>query len=372
MSKKHSKHAKLTLRNGGEFAPNELSFVGVKCGVITDLVSDLSKELSEKIKIAYVDASHDKELVAPVLDVYTFHASSNTAISSSIEKNKFNDRIRFSEYDLVCVNGNHYAANKQVVFLDPEKENSVAKRIEQLNDVQFFISMEKNTAVFNCLLEKYPSYSNLPIYLIDDVSAISEHILSEIKAPKLNGVVLIGGKSTRMGSDKSQLSYHGVPQSDYVVSLLENKGLETFVSTRAHQKVEKHKTIQDALVGLGPFGAICSAFMKNPNEAYLVLATDLPYVSEEVIELLLAKRNPKKIATAIKGKKAKFMEPLITIWEPKAYPILLNYLSQGYSCPRKILINSDVEILEIEDSFIRNVNTPEEFENVKKELNTIK
>jgi molybdopterin-guanine dinucleotide biosynthesis protein A len=82
----------------------------------------------------------------------------------------------------------------------------------------------------------------------------------------------------------------------------------------------------------------------------------------------LEKRNPKKIATAIKGKGAKFMEPLVTIWEPKAYPILLSYLAQGYSCPRKILINSDVEIIEVEDTLIQNINTPEEFQQAKEEL----
>jgi molybdopterin-guanine dinucleotide biosynthesis protein A len=56
------------------------------------------------------------------------------------------------------------------------------------------------------------------------------------------------------------------------------------------------------------------------------------------------------------------MEPLITIYEPKAYPILLQYLAQGYSCPRKMLINNDVEIVEVDDDLIQNINTPEEFE----------
>ena len=62
------------------------------------------------------------------------------------------------------------------------------------------------------------------------------------------------------------------------------------------------------------------------------------------------------------------MEPLVTIWEPKSYPILLSYLAQGYSCPRKVLINSEVEIVEVADELICNVNTPEEFEQVKLNL----
>lgn len=369
--KKHSKHAKLTLRNNGEFAPNEIAFVGVKCGVISELVSNISEQLSDKVKIAYADASHGKDNTATVFDTYTYHSSGDTVIAADIKKNVFNERIRFSNYDLVLVNGNHFPAQKQVVFLDPEKESSVEKRIEQLKNVQFFITTQEGIEIFDCLKEKHPAYADLPLYGLEEIDAISNHVLGlvEKEVPKLNGVVLIGGKSTRMGTDKAQLLYHGMPQSDYAVQLLENKGLETFVSVRAHQKVENHKTITDAFVGLGPFGAICSAFMNNPNNAYLVLATDLPYVSDEVLDLLLSHRNPKKIATAIKGKSAKFMEPLITIWEPKAYPILLSYLAQGYSCPRKILINSDVEIVEVEDALIRNVNTAEEFESVQKELN---
>ena len=99
------------------------------------------------------------------------------------------------------------------------------------------------------------------------------------------------------------------------------------------------------------------------------MATDLPFVNDEVVQLLLKNRNPSKVATTIKGKGKEFPEPLITIWEPKSYPILLNYLAQGYSCPRKVLINSDIEIIEVDDNLIRNINTPEEFKAAHKEIN---
>jgi molybdopterin-guanine dinucleotide biosynthesis protein A len=372
--KKHSKHTKLTLRKNGEFSPSEISFVGVKCSVISKLVAGLSHELCGRFKIAYADASHGEDNKAPVFDTFTYHASGDMLISSDIKKNTFNEHIRFSNYDVVFVNGNHFSAQKQVVILDPEKESSVEKRITQLDAVQFFIRTHNSVEVFECLKEKYPNYTDLPVYDLEDLNAIKSHVLRlmEHETPKLNGLVLVGGKSIRMGVDKAQLVYHGIPQSDFSVQLLEKKGLQTFVSVRESQKIEKHKTITDVFLGLGPFGAICSAFRKNPNEAYLVLATDLPYVSDEVIDMLILQRNPKKIATAIKGKSSKFMEPLIAIWEPKSYPVLLSYLAQGYSCPRKILINSDVELIEVEDTLIRNVNTREEFEAVKIELNTIK
>jgi len=47
----------------------------------------------------------------------------------------------------------------------------------------------------------------------------------------------------------------------------------------------------------------------------------------------------------------------------------LNYLAQGYSCPRKVLLNSAIEIIEVDDDYIRNINTPEEFKSAHKEIN---
>jgi molybdopterin-guanine dinucleotide biosynthesis protein A len=52
---------------------------------------------------------------------------------------------------------------------------------------------------------------------------------------------------------------------------------------------------------------------------------------------------------------------LITIWEPKSYPLLLANLAQGYSCPRKLLLNNDVHIIQANNQGrLMNVNTPEQ------------
>tara|TARA_B110000008_G_scaffold233883_1_gene237971 strand:- start:739 stop:1284 length:546 start_codon:yes stop_codon:yes gene_type:complete len=169
-----------------------------------------------------------------------------------------------------------------------------------------------------------------------------------------------------MGTDKSELNYHGKPQKEFIKNLLEQEGLKTYYSVQTNNN--KDDEIHDVFLNLGPFGGICSAFQKDPNSAWLVLATDLPFVDKNLVKLLLEKRNPAKVATAVIGKGKQFPEPLITIYEPKSYSILLQYLAQGYSCPRKMLINSDVEIVEVDDELIRNINTPEEFQAVKKEI----
>lgn len=189
--------------------------------------------------------------------------------------------------------------------------------------------------------------------------------LVEQTVPSIKGLVLIGGKSTRMGTDKSQLNYHGKPQKEYVKEILENQGFETFYSVREGQQKDE---IADAFSDIGPIGGICSAFQKDPDSAWFVLANDVPFVNEDLVKLLSEKRNSTKIATSVQGKGKQFPEPLVCIYEPKAFSVLLQLLDRGDLSPRNMLMNSDVEIVEVDDRLIRNINTPEEFETTRKEL----
>jgi len=365
--KKHKKHTTLTRKFNDNYAPNEVAILGAKCSIIADLVYQVSDSLSN-YNLAYFDASHAKDVSENTLTEYTFHHQGNLAVKTTSNINKFEQRLQFYNHDFVFVNGNHYEGAKQVLILDEEKEASIEKRIDQITDIQFIIKLKKETVPFRCLQEKFPHLQNIKTYLIDEVAEITKHFKSLIEqhiAP-VKGLVLTGGKSTRMGTDKTVLNYHGIPQKEFAKQLLQSKLAEVYYSVE--KKSKSNNEIHDVFLNLGPFGGICSAFQKDPNVAWFVLAADLPFVNDELIALVLKHRNPSKVATAIKGKNKEFPEPLITIYEPKAYAKLLQYLAQGYSCPRKMLINADVEVIEVDDTFIRNINTPEEFTEAKKEI----
>ncbi|MFK5958279.1 MAG: NTP transferase domain-containing protein [Lutibacter sp.] len=367
---KHQKHAKLKLRENDNYAPNEIAFVGTKCDVVSDLVQQVSKKL-KNYKLAYFDASHSKNIDELTIETFTYHHEGFLNSTSNRGINKFNQRVQFSQYDYVFINGNHYQGAKQILILDKDKEASVLKRLDQLNNIQFVIKLTEDADFFDFLVENNPLIKNLHCYSINEIDKISKHIenLLKEKIAPIQGLVLAGGKSVRMGKDKGTLNFYGKNQRDVAIELLEKNNLKTYLSVRSAQEIEIEHKITDKFIGLGPFGAICSAFQENPDVAWLVIATDLPFVNDAVIQLLLKHRNPSKAATTIKGKDKQFPEPLITIWEPKSYTLLLNYLAQGYSCPRKVLINSDIEIIEVDDNLIRNINTPEEFKAAHKEIN---
>ncbi len=368
---KHQKHSKLEKRNFQNFANNEIAILGTNCSNISDLVQNIVQNLKKKYKIGYLDASHKEATLAPKLDTFTFHHSGNLEVIAADKMNRYNDKNKFSAYDFLFINGNHFEGSQQILVLDNDKEKSVLKRLNQLKNIQFVILLNQSSQFFDFLIEAYPTIKNLHCYGISEIDKIGRHIenLIEQNIAPVQGLVLAGGKSERMGTDKGLLQYHGKSQRTYALELLKKSNLKTFLSVRNQQEIEIKKCIEDTFINLGPFGAICSAFQKNPNVAWLVLATDLPFVDKKIINLLLEKRNPSKIATAIQGENKDFPEPLITIWEPKSYPILLQYLAQGISCPRKVLINNEVEIIKVDDKLIRNINTPQEFEAAKKEIN---
>ncbi|MCL4106690.1 UNVERIFIED_CONTAM: hypothetical protein GTU68_048134 [Idotea baltica] len=189
----------------------------------------------------------------------------------------------------------------------------------------------------------------------------------DFDAKPLKALVLAGGKSERMGKDKGGIDYHGKGQAEYMYDMLQEMGIETYISCRSDQSDQyKNKAqIHDTFIGLGPFGAIASACMSDPNAAWIVIPCDLPLLENKHIETLTSKRNPYKYATAFLNNFTQFPEPLISIWEPKIYQRMLCFLSQGYSCPRKVLINSDVELIYTENQdFMMNINTPEEMKKV--------
>jgi molybdopterin-guanine dinucleotide biosynthesis protein A len=188
----------------------------------------------------------------------------------------------------------------------------------------------------------------------------------ENKIPALNGLVLAGGKGKRLGRDKGLIKWLGKEQRYHIADILKAQCAEVFISCRADQRaeiLENYRSLPDTFLDLGPYGGILSALRAQPDRAWLVVACDLPLLDADTIQFLIANRNRRTIATTFKSPHDGLPEPLITIWEPESYPVLLSFLAKQYSCPRKVLLNSETTVLQppIPDALM-NVNTPEDAE----------
>tara|TARA_R110000764_G_scaffold158380_1_gene246188 strand:- start:343 stop:933 length:591 start_codon:yes stop_codon:yes gene_type:complete len=183
---------------------------------------------------------------------------------------------------------------------------------------------------------------------------------------KLYGLVLSGGKSTRMGTDKGLIEYHGVPQREYLYNLLSQVCEYTFISLREEQKAEvpeTMKTIVDLNEFRGPYNGLLSAHKKYPDAAWLVLACDLPLMDLDALKELISQRDSTKQATSFALKENPLPEPLCAIWEPLALQKSVSYLESGNgTCPRKYLINHDTKLVfPKNENVLLNANSKEEY-----------
>jgi molybdenum cofactor guanylyltransferase len=381
-TKEHKKHSDITRPSYGFYGRNEWAIVGTQCNVIRSLADSIINALSPAYTCAYADATHADEkdnIVSgqPVTRAaleYCEHPAYHRFTYSKPSFNNLPYRQLFNDADLIFVNGNHFEAKSQVVVIDETKRASLKKRLAQLTNVELILLADNEIEVFDFIRESLPSWDKLPVYKLNDTINIIEFFRKKMEQQTalLNGLVLAGGKSVRMGYDKGLIEWHGKEQQYYMADLLKDHCTEVYISCRRDQQKlinNIYKTLTDTFTELGPYGAILSAFREKPDVAWLVVACDLPLLDTGTLQYLKDHRNPSSMATAYESPFNGFPEPMISIWEPKSYPVLLSFLSQGYNCPVRALRNMDTTVLKPQDpGALSNVNTREELAQVQQLL----
>ncbi|SHJ40992.1 NTP transferase domain-containing protein [Pseudozobellia thermophila] len=194
-----------------------------------------------------------------------------------------------------------------------------------------------------------------------------------IIGPKLYGLVLAGGKSTRMGKDKGLIAYHGRPQRDHLYDLLDQVCEQTFMGVRGDQVGDLPDGVErivDKNEFRGPFNGLLSAHKEHPDAAWLVLACDLPLLDLRSLEELVRERDPEAMATTFAQRENPLPEPLCAIWEPRALKASIAYLEAGNgTCPRKFLINNEVKLVFPKNAnVLLNANSEEDYKEAMDKL----
>lgn len=364
---KHHKHPPLKKPTLGMYHRCEWAIYGTGCSNIEAFFKQIEDSVAREFRLGYIDADHSKES-----EEMKFQVKEKIFNAPLIRTwNEYDDKLAPLSVDAVFVNGNHYPASRQIVILDPEKKDSLERRKEQLTQIHILIKENEEQDIFDFVKERVTEETQ--VFTRSQMASVHDVILKDLESnvPELKALILAGGKSQRMGQDKSQLVYKGeLPQELYIAELCQSLGLKAYISKGVdfdQEHISGIPVIKDRMTDMGPFGAIISAFMHDPDAAWLVVACDLPFITAESLDFLIDQRYTSGLATAYKSDHRPFPEPLITIYEPKAYKRFVSFLSLGYSCPRKVIINSDVRVLEVtDDSVIHNVNTPEQLQEALK------
>lgn len=164
---------------------------------------------------------------------------------------------------------------------------------------------------------------------------------TKIQYADLNGLVLAGGESSRMKSDKASLIYHEKPQYELLYGLLTPHCNQVFISCKKNRTyplpcIFDHESVE------GPVAGLYSAY-ETTLSAWLVLAVDYPFFTEKELNQLLINRNPDKPASVFYNPETGYFEPFLGIYEPSFAVILKSALALGNDSMQKILKQNPVQ-----------------------------
>jgi molybdenum cofactor guanylyltransferase len=105
--------------------------------------------------------------------------------------------------------------------------------------------------------------------------------------PEAVGFVLAGGRSTRMGADKSLVLLDGQPLVAHALGILREAGLAASVAGGQRGLSAFAPLVEDNRPGLGPLSGICAALASTSARWAVFLSVDLPLLPASLVGCLL-------------------------------------------------------------------------------------
>lgn len=182
----------------------------------------------------------------------------------------------------------------------------------------------------------------------------------------ITGIVLAGGKSSRMGSDKGLLTINDKtfvehvivamkPLVDKIIIVSNNKDYDQF----------GYRRVDDSIKDSGPLAGLYSGLKHSETEFNLVLSCDIPMIKTEILKKLVDADLENHEVVQIESN-TKTM-PLIAMYKKQCMHKCLELLQQGERRLRVAVneLKTKTIIIDAEfDQFVKNVNTKEDLKTI--------
>ena len=184
----------------------------------------------------------------------------------------------------------------------------------------------------------------------------------------LKGLVLCGGKSSRMRTDKAFLQYHQTEQYKYFAQLFLNANLPVLISCNESQQKNISKDYvtlidEDEYKNNGPISGLLTAFKNNPSDSFILVGCDYPLIHQHHIDTLVSLSGYGFDAVCyVRQSNITLHEPLITFYSNAFKEKLFASFQMGNSSIKRVLdeVNT-LKIITEDEHFLKSFDTPEDF-----------
>ena len=188
-----------------------------------------------------------------------------------------------------------------------------------------------------------------------------------ISKTNITGIILSGGKSSRMGTDKGFLKLKGKTFIEHSIEALKPLVSETIIisNNKAHDAFNL-KRYEDAIKDTGPLAGVYTGLKHSKTDYNLVLSCDIPLINTEVLTLLIEAIDDTSEVIQIETNNK--TSPLIAVYKSSCASKFYKLLVEGErrlryavdQCKVKhVKLNSEIGI------YTSNINTPEELKMIK-------
>ena len=194
--------------------------------------------------------------------------------------------------------------------------------------------------------------------------------MMDSKTKQINAYILAGGKSSRMGTDKGLLLFEGKAMIQYVIEQMQPI-FEKLVIVSNNPEYEKFglEVIPDLIKDIGPAGGIYTALKHSDTQLNFMVSCDMPFITKEAITFIIENTNESQIILLENQGK---LEPLFGIYSKDCEQIWLELIQQNTIKLQKMVSYFKLKIIPVEnneifkESFFKNINTKEDFDNALK------
>jgi len=181
---------------------------------------------------------------------------------------------------------------------------------------------------------------------------------------QITGIILSGGQSTRMGTDKALLHINGKTLLENAIQICKPVCNEILISSN-NPKHEKsgYQVISDEYKNSGPLSGIYSCLKISRNKWSFVISVDTPFVEVEFIRYLITQTDT---FDAIVPVHQKGSEPLISLYHKSVLTVMQKHLTSGNFKMHNLLNSINTNYADSQNwvekfpEIFRNLNRPED------------
>lgn len=182
---------------------------------------------------------------------------------------------------------------------------------------------------------------------------------------QIGGIILAGGKSSRMKSDKGLLKFRDKYLIEYAIEAATEHCAKVYiVSDNPEYDRFGLPRFEDIIPDMGPLGGIKTGLKLSDYEYNIVLSCDLPLIEPYVVKELIRDTDEELVKIAsCEGQ----LHPLVGLYSKWVLPTLDQYLIKGNRSVMDFVNSKEATQVEFSSDHayqFTNVNTESEFQNL--------